>query len=207
MKLTIASPLRLALMIAVVGSIVMLLRPDPADPPSLMHTRAMSATHKQTIAEHVVHPQIPPWIRPAIPELEISKAVQLTTAQTPPLPPPGARHNGDPTPPLPHLPNSSSQPDLVYLGRIFNDESAQVFVASNGNPVVLGSGDVLDSSWRVETISESDVTLRNLRSGETRVILSGGNTTSNGGANGVVPVQVGERFLANQRSLESESAK
>lgn len=84
------------------------------------------------------------------------------------------------------------------------DEKVQVFFASDGNPVVLEAGGVVNGSWKIETVSESDVTLRNLQSGETRLVAMGDSAHS-GTRTGVVPVQVGARFLASHPSHQLDS--
>jgi hypothetical protein len=89
-----------------------------------------------------------------------------------------------------------AQPDVVYLGRMIKDGKVRVFFASNGDPVVLGVGDELNGSWRVQVISTTEVTLHHLQTGETRRVAMGGSADPHPGS--VATVQIGQRFLSSQ---------
>ena len=105
------------------------------------------------------------------------------------------RARPNPVPSLPPLPAALAQPDVVYLGRMVKDGKVQVFFASNGDAVVLSAGEVLNGNWRIQAISTTDVTLRHLHTGETRLIAMG--STANPRPGDVAPVQVGQHFLAS----------
>ncbi|MFL9867545.1 hypothetical protein PQR67_25500 [Paraburkholderia fungorum] len=97
---------------------------------------------------------------------------------------------------MPPLPAALVQPDVVYLGRMIKDGKVQVFFASSGDPVVLGTGDVLNGRWRIQAISTTAVTLHHLQTGETRQVAMGGSADPHPGS--VATVQIGQRFLASQ---------
>ncbi|WP_213766678.1 hypothetical protein [Caballeronia sp. dw_19] len=113
----------------------------------------------------------------------------------PPLPGAGSTAVTGSTPPLPPLPDAMTQPDVVYLGRMIKDGKVQVFFASNGDPVVLSIGEVLNGIWRIQAITPTDVALHHLQTGETRLIATGGSAETH--PIGAAPTQVGHRFLAS----------
>ncbi|MGA7817960.1 hypothetical protein [Caballeronia sp.] len=130
-----------------------------------------------------------------LPDPVTPKAAVQQASGMPPLPPTGVALEANATPPLPPLPAALMQPDVVYLGRMIKDGKVQVFFASNGDPVVLSAGDVLNGSWRVQAISTTDVTLHHVQTGETRLIAMGGGADPR--PTGAAPTQVGQRFLAS----------
>jgi hypothetical protein len=197
MTVTVSTPLKLALVTTGVVSVVTLMRPESVELPASIGAPVVSSERAKVTAHGTNDEPKHPWLRPRLPELEMPKAESQSMAGTPPLPPPDTRLDDAATPALPPLPPTPSQPDMVYLGRIVTDEKAQVFFAANGEPIVLDEGGVLNGNWRVEAISPTGVTLRNLHSGETRIVATGGETGTHGATGNVAPVQVGPRFLGS----------
>lgn len=196
MRLTVSTPVQSVLAATIVGSVVLLLRPEPVELPLPIVARISSATGQQTAAPKITHQEARPWSRPLLPEPVTPKAVVPQASGLPPLPPSGFKPDTNPTPPLPPIPAALMQPDVVYLGRMIKDGKVQVFFASNGDPVVLSVGDVLNGSWRVQAISTTQVTLHHLQTEETRQVAMGGNPDPH--PSSVATVQIGQRFLASQ---------
>jgi hypothetical protein len=207
MRIALSTPLKLILAATGVASIITLLRPEPTGLPVSMEAPAGRGGPARSVAHDMNMGPKRPWVRPRLPELEAPKTLPSSAAGTLPLPPPDAKANAD-TPPLPPLPppGAPPQPDIVYLGRIVTDEKSRVFFATNGDPVVLNEGGVLNGNWRVEAISSTNVTLRNLHSGDTRVVAMGDDTHTHGAANNVVPVQIGPRFLGSPTAQITKQA-
>ncbi|CAG4902084.1 hypothetical protein [Paraburkholderia gardini] len=195
MKLTVSTPVQWLLVAAMVSAVALLLRPEPVGLSLPAPARPSSRAARQITAKEIVHPDDRPWRRPVLPESVEQQAVVGQASALPPLPPPGAPPDTNPLPPLPPLPAALAQPDVVYLGRMIKDGKVQVFFASSGDAVVVSAGEVLNGNWRVQAISTTDVTLRHLRTGETRLIAMG--STANPRPGDVAPVQVGQRFLAS----------
>lgn len=196
MKLTVSTPVQLVLMATVVGSIFLLLRPEPVELPLPSLARTLSTSGSATAASKVPGRDDRPWSRPVLPNPVAPKPIAQLTAGLPPLPGAGAGPVAGSTPPLPPLPEATKQPDVVYLGRMVKDGKVQVFFASNGDPVVLSAGEVLNGIWRIQAITPTDITLHDLQTGETRRVATGGNADTHRG--GAAPTQVGNRFLASQ---------
>lgn len=190
--MTISPSVQLVLVATVVGAIALLLRAEPVESP-LPFPAPTPAT--QTPAARVAYVEDKPWARPRLPGPPTASA--RAASSTPPLPAPHAKADADAnvTPPLPPLPVTPNQPDVVYLGRIVKDGIVQVFFASNGDPAVLRTGEVLNGTWRVQSISTESVTLRHLQTNETRLIATGGNAPPRPG--GVAAGQVGQNFIAS----------
>lgn len=195
MKLTVSTPVQWLLVVAMVSAVALLVRPEPVELSLPVSTRTPSTTGRHIAAAEIVHPDDRPWRRPMLPEPVAQQTVVGQASALPPLPSAGATPDTNPAPPLPPLPAALAQPDVVYLGRMIKDGKVQVFFASSGDPVVLGPGEALNGSWRVQAISTTDVTLRHLHTGETRLIAMSGTVNPRPGD--VVPVQVGQRFLAS----------
>jgi hypothetical protein len=153
MKLTVSTPMQWMLVVAILSAVALLLRPEPVELSLPVPARTSSATGRQIVATDIAHRDDRPWSRPVLPEPVAQQAVVQQASALPPLPPPGATPDANPVPPLPPLPAALIQPDVVYLGRMIKDGKVQVFFASNGDPVVLSAGEVLDGSWRVQAIS------------------------------------------------------
>jgi hypothetical protein len=196
MRLAVSAPMQLVLVATVVGSVVLLLHPEPAELPLPVSARTLSAAEKRIAAQDTSPREDRPWSRPPLSEPAITKAAVQPVSGMPPLPPPGVESDASATPPLPPLPVGQSKSDVVYLGRMIKDDKVQVFFSSNGEPLVLSTGDVLDGSWRIEAISTTDVTLRHLLTGKTRLIATGGSIDQRPAS--AAPDQVGQRFLASQ---------
>lgn len=196
MRLTVSTPVQSVLVVTIVGSAVLLLRPEPVELPPSIVARTSAATGPQIAAPKVARQEDRPWSRPLLPEPVAPKAVALQSSGMPPLPPAGFMPDANSTPPLPPIPATLIHPDVVYLGRMIKDGKAQVFFASSGDPVVLSAGGVLNGSWRVQAISATEVTLHHLQTGETRQVAMGGSAGPHPG--NVAPVQIGQRFLASQ---------
>jgi hypothetical protein len=192
MKLTVSAPVQLVLVTTVVGSIVLLLRPEsvelPLPPPS--------TSGRETAASKISDRDDRPWSRAVLSDPVAPKPTAQRASGTPPLPGAGDKAVAGSTPPLPPLPDAVRQPDVVYLGRMIRDGKVQVFFASNGDPVVLSVGEVLNGIWRIQEITSTDVTLHHLQTGETRLIATGGSADTH--PIGAAPTQVGQRFLASQ---------
>ncbi|MGQ7934244.1 hypothetical protein [Paraburkholderia sp. D1E] len=203
MRLTVSPPLQLLLVATVVGSGVLLLRPEPVELPLPVVARTSAATGQQITAAKIAHQEERPWNRPLLPEPVAPKTIVPQASGLPPLPPSGFKPDVNPTPPLPPIPAALMQPDVVYLGRMIKDGKVQVFFASNGDPVVLSAGDVLNGSWRIQAISTTEVTLHHLQTGETRQVAMGGSPDPHPGS--VATVQVGQRFLASQPVQEQKT--
>ncbi|MFL9984054.1 hypothetical protein [Paraburkholderia sediminicola] len=196
MKLTVSTPVQSVLVATIVGSVIVVLRPEPVELPLPAVARTSGAIGQQIASPKIVHQEGLPWSRPLLPEPVASKAVVPSGSEMPPLPPSRFKPDANPTPPLPPIPAALMQPDVVYLGRMIRDGKVQVFFASSGDPVVLSAGDVFNGSWRVQTISTTEVTLRHLQTGETRQVAMGGSTDPH--RSSVTTVQIGQRFLASQ---------
>ncbi|MFL9903456.1 hypothetical protein PQR71_35890 [Paraburkholderia fungorum] len=196
MKLIVSTPVQSVLVATVVSSVVVLLRPESVELPLPVVARTSAATGRQIVAPKTAHQEDRPWNRPLLPEPVAPKAVVLQASGLPPLPPSRFKPDANPTPPLPPIPAALMQPDVVYLGRMIKDGKVQVFFASNGDPVVLSAGDVLNGSWRVQAISATEVTLHHLQTGETQQVATGGSADPH--QSSVATVQIGQRFLASQ---------
>jgi hypothetical protein len=196
MRPTVSTPVQSVLVATIVGSVVLLLRPEPVELTLPVASRTSAATRQQIAAPKIANREDRPWSRPMLPETVAPRTVAPKTSELPPLPPPGFNPDAGSTPPLPPLPAAPMQPDVVYLGRMIKDGKVKVFFASNGDPVVLSTGDVLNGSWRVQAISTTEVALHHLQTGETRRVAMGGSTDPHPGS--VATVQIGQRFLASQ---------
>lgn len=195
MRRTVSPPMKLILAATIVGSVVVLLRPEPVDLPLPALAHAPSAATRQSALSDPAHRVDRPWSRRLLPEPTTPQTAIQQASGMPPLPPPGMEPDAGPIPPLPPLPAAPIQPDLVYLGRMIEGDRTRVFFASNGEPVVVGAGDVLNGSWRIQAISTTDITLRHLQTGKARVIAM---SDSAGLRPGSATAQVGQRFLASQ---------
>ncbi|WP_322026521.1 hypothetical protein [Burkholderia sp. BCC1977] len=198
MKLTVSTPMQLVLAATLVGSVVSLLQPDPAELPVLTEpTDNASAGSQATALVRADQPDVP-WQRPRLPDpAETANAPASNAASgPPPLPPADSLSNPDNPPPLPSAePPRSTARDIVYLGRMIRDGKTQVFLASNGKePIVLGRGGVLDGNWTIQSISSTNVTLRHVHTGEARSIAMGSGTGSR--QTDEAPTQLGQGFLA-----------
>lgn len=199
MKRTVSVPVQLVLAATIVGSVVSLLKPDPVELPVLMERAdKLPPDSRTTVPSRAEQPDAP-WRRPWLPDpMTTADAPEPKTASNlPPLPPAGSLASTDNPPPLPSSPPSRpTAPDIVYLGRMIRDGNTQVFFASSGGePIVLSQGGMLDGSWKIQSISSTNVTLRHVHSGETRSIAIGGRAS--GGQPGGMPAQVGQGFLAS----------
>jgi hypothetical protein len=195
MKLTVSAPVQLVLVMTVVGSIVLLLRPESVELPLPPLARTSSAAGRETAVLKASDRDDRPWSRAVLSDPVAPKPTAQQASGTPPLPGPSDKAVAGSTPPLPPLPDAVRQPDVVYLGRMVKDGKVQVFFASNGDPVVLSAGEVLNGIWRVQEISTTDVTLHHLHTGETRLIAMGGGAGPR--PIGIASTQVGLRFLAS----------
>jgi hypothetical protein len=196
MKLTVSTPVQLVLMTTVVGSIFFLLHPESVELPLPPFARNTSTAGKKIAASKIPEREDRPWSRPVVPDAVAPKATTHQASGLPPLPGDGVPASAGPTPPLPPLPDAMKQPDVVYLGRMIKDDKVQIFFASNGDPVVLSAGEVLNGIWLVQEITPTDVTLHHLQTGETRLIATGGSAGTR--STDAAPTQVGHRFLASQ---------
>jgi hypothetical protein len=199
MRLTLSTSVLCLLVATAVCSVVLLLRPEPVELVLPVLVAKSPSTEPRIATSAKVRQEDRPWGRPLLPEPAAS-AVSAPAGQTPsglpPLPLQSTESNTGPIPPLPPLPAAMAQPDVVYLGRMVKDGKVQVFFASNGEPVVLSTGDILNGTWRIQAISTTDVTLHHLQTGETRLIATGGSAAPR--PSGIAPAQVGQRFLASQ---------
>jgi hypothetical protein len=202
MKVTVSAPLRLAALATGIASVVTILRPEPADFPASGRVRATAAAPQRTPARDVTHAQVRPWSRAILPEPDVPKPALQAAA----LPAPATTRNSNSTPPLPPLPTAADAPNVKYLGRIIEDDKVQVFLAANGDPVALATGGVLDGRWRIESISEASVALRDLQSNETRSVTTDANAYA-GAADGVAPVQIGLHYLASQPGIKQNDGQ
>ncbi|QIE27507.1 hypothetical protein SBC1_56130 (plasmid) [Caballeronia sp. SBC1] len=196
MKLTVSKPVQLVLMATVVGSIFLLLRAEPVELPLPPLARTSSIRERDTAASKTSDRDDLPWTRPVLPDPVPPEPTAQQASGMPPLPGAGVTAVAGSTPPLPPLPDAMRQPDVVYLGRMIKDGKVQVFFASNGDPVVLSAGEVLNGIWRIQEITPTDVTLHHLQTGETRLIATGGSADTH--PTSAAPTQVGHRFLASQ---------
>ncbi|MBN3759421.1 hypothetical protein [Burkholderia sp. Ac-20365] len=202
MRSTLSAPVQLVLAVTIAITIVSMLIPEPVEHPMSSGVATGEATPDRRPQDIAGQPDRP-WSRPVLPEVELPKQADVLLAGTPPLPPPGAGPALDSTPPLPPLPAAQAESGVTYLGRMVQDGKVQVFLASgSGNPVVLHEGDLFDSTWRVESISPTDVALQNPQTGESRIVAMGGNLAA--GSGGVASVQVGQRFLASHPLSENK---
>jgi hypothetical protein len=196
MNLTISTPVQLVLVATLVGSIVVMLRPDPIEVPASALPQGEPHAGRKAPAQKSGDEADQPWKRAELPEAEAPKAASMETTATTPLPPqPGVTASAEHVPPLPPTSAEPAQHDLVYLGRMVKDDKVLVFLASHGEPVVVREGDVLNGSWLVQSVSSANVTLRQVESGKTRVIAMGDSTDAQ--SSDVRTVQIGPRFLAS----------
>jgi len=199
-KLTVSKPVQFALAVVLVSAAVSLLRPDSVELPMLTERPDSGAIAARTPTPEATAQANAPWLRPQLPEPIATRApmAQSGPSGLPPLPPAGTLAGSDDPPPLPSgsVTSQPSAPDIMYLGRMIRDGKTRVFFASGGSdPVVLETGDVLNGSWTIQSISSTNVTLKQLHSGETRVIAMGGGTGSAQPDDGAG--QVGQGFLAS----------
>ncbi|WP_124823693.1 hypothetical protein [Burkholderia stagnalis] len=200
MKLAVSTPVQLVLAVTLVGSAVSLLQPDSVELPILVEQASKSPAAPHGAGPARIEPSAAPWQRPQLPDPTVADGAksQATPSGLPPLPPVGVHVGSSHPPPLPSdaAPPPSPAQDIVYLGRLIRDGKTQVFFASNGgDPVVLNIGDVLNGSWKIQSITSTSVTLRHIRSSETRLIAMGGSAgdTLRDGTS----TQVGQGFLAS----------
>lgn len=196
MNLTTSPPVQLVLTATIVGSAVVMLRPDPVERPVLPSVK--SESHRAL--EHTVpspgHESDPPWKRGELPEPAQPKNASPETMTAPPLPTQvGVASDAEAAPPLPPPPSGQAQQDIVYLGRMIKDDKVQVFLATHGEPFAVSQGDVLNSSWLVQSVSPASVTLRHLQSGKILVIATEHSPVPD--STDVKAVQIGPRFLAS----------
>lgn len=196
MKLTVSTAVQLVLMTTVVGSIFLLLRPESVELPLPPLARTSSTSGRETTASKISDRDDRPWSRPVLPDPVAPKPTAQQASGMPPLPAAGVTADAGSTPPLPPLPDATRQPDVVYLGRMIKEGKVQVFFASNGDPVVLSAGEVINGIWRIQEVTPTDVTLHHLQTGETRLIATGGSADTH--PTSAAPTQVGHRFLASQ---------
>jgi hypothetical protein len=83
------------------------------------------------------------WQAPAA-----SKRAVVATEPAPPPPPPSV-------PPLP----------FTYLGRLASDEENAVFLTLGERNLIVHQGDVVDSTYRIDALADTQVTLTHLPSG------------------------------------------
>lgn len=80
---------------------------------------------------------------------------------------PGAADPGPPPPPTaPPLP-------FVYLGRLASEEDNAVFLALGERNLVVHEGDIVDSTYRVDQLAETQVTLTHLPTGIRQILVMG----------------------------------
>lgn len=200
MKLALSPPVQLAMAVTLIGTIVSLLQPEPVElPPRIASANSPPASPRQG-GPSDAEASVPPWQRPQWPDPVAADLASAVSAPSdiPPLPRAETRAGSDATPPLPSNapPTLPATPDIVYLGRMIQDDKTRFFFASNGgDPVVLGSGEVLNGSWKIQSVTSSAVTLTHVRSGETRQIAMGGGLDETSRGSGTT--QVGEHFLAS----------
>jgi len=184
MKLIVSRPVQLMLAVTLVSTFVFQLQPDTTKFPILTE-QADNAPLGTRIPMplRAEHPDVP-WLRPQLSEPAATQAPIAGPAQPddlPPLPPAGTLAGSDTLPPLPHASSAShaAGSDIAYLGRMIQDGKTQVFLtAGSGEPAVLSVGDLLDGSWLIQSISSTNVTLRRMDSGETRMVEMGGGAGS-----------------------------
>ncbi|KWC47687.1 hypothetical protein WL51_28435 [Burkholderia ubonensis] len=200
MKLVVSTPVQLVLAVTLVGSAVSLLQPDSVELPIRVERTGNSPMAPHEAGPPHIEPSTAPWQRPQLPDpmgTDMAKS-QATPSGLPPLPPADAHVGPSQPPPLPSVAASPQSPaqDIVYLGRMIQDGKTRVFFASNGNdPVVLNIGDVLNDSWKIQSITSTTVTLQHVRSSETRLIAMGG--AAGGTLHDGTSAQVGQGFLAS----------
>lgn len=77
----------------------------------------------------------------------------------PPAPKPQASRPLPPSKPLPPPPPSAPPLSFTYLGRLMNEGQTTVFVAWQGRNIAVKTGDVLDSTYRVDAVESGRMTL------------------------------------------------
>ncbi|KVO61488.1 hypothetical protein [Burkholderia stagnalis] len=200
MKLVVSTPVQLVMAVTLVVSAVALLQPDSLELPILVERAGKSPVAPHGTGPTRMEPSAAPWQRPQLPDPTVADMAKApaTPAELPPLPPAGVHVGSSQPPPLPSGAASPQSPaqDIVYLGRMIQDGKTRVFFASNGNdPVVLNIGDVLNDSWKIQSITSTTVTLQHVRSSETRLIAMGG--AAGGALHDGTSTQVGQGFLAS----------
>jgi hypothetical protein len=197
MNLSTSTPVRLALVATLVCATVAVLRPEPVEIPEAAPPRTITDKTRRADPTNPAHYGGPPWQRALLPEPEAVKETPEPTTGLPPLPTQAAlTADTGHTPPLPSPTASAPEPpQIVYLGRMIRDNDIQVFLASHDQTSVVREGDVVDGIWQVQSVSSSQVTLRNTQSGTTRVIAMGDSATAS--PTEVKTVQIGPHFLAS----------
>lgn len=196
MKSSLSPPVRFLLAATIVGTAVVMLLPEPVEQ-TLVAPVGNQPPHAPKLGvPKTMHADAQPWKRHKLPEPVQTQTAASASLVAPPLPTQaGLNSDAGHTPPLPSAPPEQVQSDIVYLGRIIKDDKVQVFLASHGEPFVVGQGDLLNGTWLVQAVSSANVTLRHVGSGKTSVISMGDSTVSH--ATDAKTVQVGPRFLAN----------
>lgn len=166
--LALSRPLQLALLAATTLTAVALLKPDPlAAPPADPAQLAPAQQRRPEAASGTSRSDAPPWIRvvgeawaPPVSE-QAQAAAAAMAAQPEPPPPPIAE-----PPPQPVVPD----PGLTYLGRINQDGRSHVFLGKGTDPQVVEIGGLVDSHWRVEKATATQIELRHLPLNEIRFV-------------------------------------
>ncbi|WP_413213021.1 hypothetical protein [Paraburkholderia kururiensis] len=200
MKLVLSPPVQLALAFTLVGATLSTFQADPVELPVLSATTSSPLVTPGAVRSTRTESSAQPWARLQLPDPVVADTPKAGVAQSalPPLPPGGVPAGSGPPPPLPSgtAPPRSPTQEVAYLGRMIRDGTTQVFLSANeGDPVVLSTGDVLNDSWKIQSITSTAVTLKHIHSDEIRVIAMGGGVSD--AVHGEGSTQVGQRFLAS----------
>ncbi|MDI1300979.1 MAG: hypothetical protein PSX71_03650 [bacterium] len=159
MKAPVSKPLLAGLLATSVLTLIALLKPetDIAVEPDL----ALVAEHRDSRAT-AESGSATPWLR-TLPPQHIASLNQGFVPPAPPPPPPQIVLP-PPPPPKPVAPN----PSFTYLGRMMRDDRVYVFLGRGEDVEVVAVGDSVDSSWRLESVSDTGIGLRYLPLNEVR---------------------------------------
>lgn len=161
MSLPISRQLLAGLLAAMVLSVIALLKPD-IEPQAASEDVLLAVRHNVRASSQ--HESATPWLRePQSPH--IASLNQGFAPPPPPPPPPVIQQVMVPVViPRPVAPN----PSFTYLGRMMRDDQVYVFLGRGDDVEVVAIGDAVDGSWRIESVSDTDVKLRYLPLNELR---------------------------------------
>lgn len=159
----LSKPLQVALLSTMVLTAIALLKPGEVDSPADDMPQARAPQDAELASRS---PQAP-WVRMAGQEWKPSdteqrRAADAAAAAAPPVVPPA------PPPPLPKP--TAPDPELIYLGRIDQDGHSYVFLGRGKDPQVVEIGGQVDSQWKVEKATATEIELRYLPLNEIRSI-------------------------------------
>lgn len=159
MKIPVSKPLLAGLLASAVLSVIAVLKPE-TDAVAVADVAQAAERHQSHAAP--AKTSATPWLRALLPQQTAS--LNQGFVPPPPPPPPPQIFLPPPPPPKPVAPN----PAFTYLGRMMRDEKVYVFLGHGEDVDVVAVGDAVDSSWRIDGVSDTGVELRYLPLNEVR---------------------------------------